>query len=317
MKMNIHTLLNACLKIDSFRKYKYILKKQIFFLAKTQINKAHILLIRSICYVLTYIIRPSVSLRKKLNFISGKRTFIPRQGDIYIATYPRSGTTWLQMILHQLSSNGELNFNHISEIMPYYERSFYINRDLNNLPSPRIFKTHLQYQDIYQKDAKYIYMERDGRDVITSFFHMHKTHLGFKGTFKDFFKLFMVGKLKSGSWFEHVAQWKEHANDFNVLYLCYEDLIDDLEGSIHKIANFCGYRIDLDRYPIILERSSFQYMKAHESKFDHITEITTEMGLTPNSFIRNGKAGTWKELLDVDQLIVFEQAVSDRSKNQA
>lgn len=277
---------------------------------KLRINVVFILYIRSICYLLTRIIRPLVSLRNYLNYISGRRAFIPRQGDIYIVTYPRSGTTWLQMILHQLSSNGKLNFNHISEVIPYYERSFYIDRDLNNFPSPRIFKSHLQYQDIYQKDAKYIYVERDGRDVITSFFHMHKTHLGFKGTFSEFFKLFMLGKWKYGSWFKHVAQWRVHAMDSNVLYLHYEDLIHDLDGSIQKIANFCGYSIDSTRYPIILERSSFLFMKKHESKFDYITEITTEMGLTQGSFIRQGKVGAWREQLDADQLNAFEQAAT-------
>jgi hypothetical protein len=39
--------------------------------------------------------------------------FVPRLDDIFIVTYPRSGTTWMQMILYQLTTDGALDFPHI------------------------------------------------------------------------------------------------------------------------------------------------------------------------------------------------------------
>ena len=66
-------------------------------------------------------------------------------------------------------------------------------------------------------------MARNGKDVLTSYFHFHRSHLGFKGTLDDFLQAFVRGKIGYGSWFQHVADWKKHAGDGNVLFLRYEE----------------------------------------------------------------------------------------------
>jgi hypothetical protein len=59
----------------------------------------------------------------RLNLLSGELLFVPRPGDLYIASYPRSGTTWLQMIVYHLMTNGDMSFDHISAVIPFFERS--------------------------------------------------------------------------------------------------------------------------------------------------------------------------------------------------
>src|SRR5215469_18574146 len=49
--------------------------------------------------------------------------FVPRPDDIFIATYPRSGTTWMQMLLYQLTSDGKMDMAHIAQHCPWFERS--------------------------------------------------------------------------------------------------------------------------------------------------------------------------------------------------
>lgn len=79
-------------------------------------------------------------LSKTLNDFRGRYLdFVPRDGDIFIVTYPRSGTTLMQMILYQLTTDGGMDFEHISEPCPYFERAIANRRDLEALPSPRIF----------------------------------------------------------------------------------------------------------------------------------------------------------------------------------
>ena len=80
-----------------------------------------------------------------LDALGGHMLLVPRADDIYVVSYPRSGTTWLQMILYQIMTDGDLNFGHISERVPFFERSLTVGRDLNALPSPRLFKTHYPY----------------------------------------------------------------------------------------------------------------------------------------------------------------------------
>ena len=76
------------------------------------------------------------------------------KNDIYISTYMRSGTTWMQMILYQLTTKGEMNFKHIYEVIPWIE--IYINpRKKFEMEGPmRIFKTHLDYKFFPRKFRK-------------------------------------------------------------------------------------------------------------------------------------------------------------------
>src|SRR5687768_8228060 len=53
-----------------------------------------------------------------------RASFQPRPDDIFIVTYPKSGTTLMQMILHQLKSDGEMNIPHINRVCPYLELEF-------------------------------------------------------------------------------------------------------------------------------------------------------------------------------------------------
>ena len=147
----------------------------------------------------------------EIDFKTGCMDFVPRSDDIFIVTYPRSGTTIMQMILHQITTDGNIDFEHIYQFSPWFERflSFDIMsiNDFDKLPSPRIFKSHLSYEQIPKGPCKYIYVARNGKDVVHSYYHLYKSHLGFKGDFSEFFIRFMQGKLLFGSWFKHVAGW--------------------------------------------------------------------------------------------------------------
>jgi hypothetical protein len=233
--------------------------------------------------------------------------FEPRADDLFIVTYPRSGTTWMQMILYQLATDGELDFEHIYQVCPYFEVSRAGSNGFTGVPEPRTFKSHLAYQDI-PKGCKYIYVARDGRDVAVSYYHFSRTHMGFRWTFDDFFDLFLQGKVESASWFEHVKGWWIHRNDPNVLFLRYEDLLHDLDSCLRRIIAFCDLEVDPARFPAIRERCSFAFMKAHERKFDHRFGMVCDQGMASNSFLRQGRAGTWKETLTSRQAARFARA---------
>lgn len=242
--------------------------------------------------------------------------FVPRPDDIFIVSYPRSGTTWLQMILHQLHSDGSMDFKHISQVIPFFER-IVLNGgpDPQTLKSPRIFKSHLPYRGMRSngpvsvpKGCRYIYIARDGRDVAVSYYHFHTSHLGLREPFERFFERFVRGNVQYGSWFRHVAGWWTHRNDANVLFLTYEELVRDLPAAVRRIADFCGLQISAAEYPRILARCSFGYMKQHEDRFDHLTEVMWAAGYRPNVFLRAGRAGTGRRELTSEQNASFESA---------
>lgn len=239
------------------------------------------------------------------------KSFVPRNDDIFIITYPRSGTTWLQMILYQLTTDGNMDFAHISQHVPFLEPALGKGRKLD-APSPRLFKTHLSYRMVPKGDCKYIYVARNGKDVAVSYYYYHKSHMGFGRDFNSFFNQFIRGKVGYGSWFTHVRDWWQHRNDPNVLFLTYEEMIEDLEAAIKKICAFCNIEIKPEALPGILERCSFSFMKHHESKFDTLMEMAWERRLQLNSFFRKGQTADWKEHLDSQQEKAFEKEFAAR-----
>jgi hypothetical protein len=238
--------------------------------------------------------------------------FLPRPDDTFIVTYPRSGTTWMQMILYQLTTDGSMDFPHIFEYCPSFENSIRSVGGFEGRPSPRLFKSHLPYRRLPKGPCRYIYIARNGKDVAVSYFHLHQSHLGYRGTFQEFFDQFMRGKVTRGSWFEHVRDWWRHRDDPNVLFLRYEDLFGDLEGCLRKIIAFCGFEIAPERFPTILARCSFSFMKEHESQFDLLTGMWWEQGRQPNAFLRNGRPGEGKERLTPQQTARFDRAFDEQ-----
>lgn len=229
-----------------------------------------------------------------VRFLRGWIEFQVRPDDIFVVSYPRSGTTWLQMILCQLLTDGRMAFDHISDFSPWFERSLAVGslqaRDLEAWPSPRVFKSHLPYAWV-PRGARSIYVVRNGMDVVVSYYHFYRSHLGFEGSFDTFFDRFLRGRVQYRSWFRHVAAWRAHADDAGVLLLSYRDLHRDLQGAVRRIIAFLDLEIDPARLPGILERCSFEFMKRHEDKFDHITVVMRERGLRPGGFIRAGRTG--------------------------
>ncbi|MBF0153450.1 MAG: sulfotransferase domain-containing protein [Magnetococcales bacterium] len=233
--------------------------------------------------------------------------FDARGDDIFVVTYPRSGTTLMQMMLYQLTTDGNMDFQHINGVAPWFERRILSNpeaamRYFATLPSPRVFKSHLPHSDTPKSRGRYIYVMRDGQDVLVSYYHFYRSHLSFQGSFDEFFEAFMKGQVQFQSWFQHVRGWWQHRHDPRVLFLRYEEVIADLAGSIRTVAGFCDIDIDPERFPVILERCGFPFMKRHEEKFDHTTGLALDRGYQLNAFIRQGKKGQGEGFLTRPQL---------------
>ncbi|KAH9381565.1 hypothetical protein HPB48_015851 [Haemaphysalis longicornis] len=88
---------------------------------------------------------------------------------------------------------------------------------------PGTIKTHFLFSMIpWSSEAKYIYVCRNPKDCVTSFFYHTRGFSGYRfqrGTFSTFFELFFDGQTDSGDYFDNVLGWYEHRNDPNVLFL--------------------------------------------------------------------------------------------------
>jgi hypothetical protein len=254
--------------------------------------------------------------RRIANFLRGRMELEVRPTDVFISSYPRSGTTLTQWILYLLTHDEQPDPAHLTKVSPWFERSLAIGElagsDLERFPSPRVFKSHLPRQWL-PDGARYIYVERDGLDVLVSYFHFYRAYLGFEGSLDEFHRRFMDGRVQYGSWFEHVAEWRERASDPDVLIVRYEDMLSDRKASIERMVEFLGWQRDERRVDRAVIESSFDAMKRRESVFDHATALLLERGVSPESFLRAGESGRGpSELTDAQVREIRERSSKGR-----
>lgn len=231
-------------------------------------------------------------LRRTAAFARGRALWQPRPSDVFVATYPRSGTTWMQYLLHLLVRPA-VEFQHINEVCPWLERSLAIGsvtpEALAGLPSPRIFKTHLLRQWL-PREGRFVVLVRDPADVAVSYYELYRALLGFRGSLDEFLRRFEAGRVQYGSWWAHVRSWERQAGP-DVLWVRYEALRADPAGELRRVAEFAGLPSDAERIAAAVAGASLPRMKALEERFDHATSLLHERGVRPRSFIGRGRGG--------------------------
>ncbi|KAF8768068.1 Sulfotransferase 1C2A like protein [Argiope bruennichi] len=216
------------------------------------------------------------------------------------------------------------------------------------MPRPGALKIHLPFHLTPWSDkAKYIYVTRNPKDCCVSYYHHMKNipgH-GFKGTFDQFFELFISGKIDYGDYFDHLMGWYEHRNDSNVLFLTYEQMKENPEASVLKLASFIDeekfakpLREDPEKLQNVLKYSSFKHMKESFNKgMDELftmspeeimksdlpetmkkmlaaTEQQSKEKPTGINFIRKGITGDWKNYFNEDQSRRMDEKFAERTK---
>ncbi|CAN8009802.1 unnamed protein product [Ixodes pacificus] len=203
-------------------------------------------------------------------------SYQPQEGDIFIVSYPKCGTTWVQYIAYNIFNDGVRppSMLDVFRSVPFLEHRGI--PDDKDLPRPVAMKTHLPFsKQPYSENAKYIYVSRNPYDCCVSFYNYVKTTRGHQfedGTFDEFFESFVRGKVIFGDYFDHLLSWYAHRSDPNVLFMTYEDLKKDTESCVLKVADFIGEECGrkLRDQPELLERIvsnvSLEAMKGLEKK---------------------------------------------------
>ncbi|XP_043850030.1 sulfotransferase 2A1-like [Dromiciops gliroides] len=158
--------------------------------------------------------------------------FKVRDKDVIIMSYPRSGTHWIIDILSLIYSKGDPTW---VKSVPCWKRSPWIEMKngiemVKNKSDPRLFSSHLPVQlfpkSYFTSKAKMIYVARNPKDVIVSFYHFNNQFLNSPSwlTFEHFFEGFLQENVMYGSWFDHIKQWLPMREEEKFLFLTYEEL---------------------------------------------------------------------------------------------
>lgn len=225
--------------------------------------------------------------------------FGEREDDIYIATYPKSGTTLMQMLVYQLTTDGQVDFEHIYDVSPWIRNEAYLKKEPKELPAPRIIKTHDPYRKFSRNTkGRFIYVMRDGKDVAVSMYHQQRNYNKADLEFETFFKHNYI-KRNEMNYFTFMKAWLRNKKKLPVLYVRFEDLVDNIDPIIYQVADFLGMEVNEALAERIRYHCSFEYMKANEDKFGE--QPPKKDNRIYDQFIRKGKVGEGKTMLSDQQ----------------
>jgi len=225
--------------------------------------------------------------------------------DIYIQTLHKSGTTLMQMMVYQLTTDGNMDFDHIYDVSPWTGNLAYLTKKdfegykqrLPNYGKRNIYKSHFEYS-FYKnvKKGKFIYVIRDVFDQINSYYHHFKNYYNPDLKFDEFVDKGIIEK-----WFKYNTEWIKNENENDIIYLNFEDIIESKLLIVNKLSDFLNIPMSEEKLERVLERSSFPFMKSNEKKFGE--QPQTKVSKVYNKFIRKGIAGEGKSMFTKEHII--------------
>ncbi|MCK4871341.1 MAG: sulfotransferase domain-containing protein [Phycisphaerales bacterium] len=248
-----------------------------------------------------------------------------RRTDILLASFPRSGNTW---VMDMLLRGGILTLSreayresvcHPEDLIPFSG----LNRSAVEALAKRwdgshlrVIKTHA-FPRLRWKRA--ICLHRDGRDVVTSYFFYlkSKNQLPEAITFSEFLwkdpdlkRCWLppvdsasdyAGRGPAGLWAQHVTFWRAAASFKRIHTTRYEDLLADPVGAMRAVFAYMSVERDDADIKRLVRETSFKKLRRTES-------ASAEKAKDPNRrFYRSGTRGNWREHFSLEDVEPFKE----------
>jgi hypothetical protein len=192
--------------------------------------------------------------------------------DIFIVTFPKCGTTWTQQIVHGLRTRGRMDFEEISFVVPFIEMANDLEMDLEapQVASPRAFKTHLPWSAV-PKGGKYICVVRDPADALLSGYYFLNGWFFERDSLdvREFAEeMFVKNPQRPDRYWPLLRAFWEHKDRDDVLFLCFEDMLQNHEKTVRRIAHFMNLAADDELIALATKQSTLEFMRRYPSQFD-------------------------------------------------
>lgn len=253
-------------------------------------------------------------------------TMETRDDDVWICTFPRSGTTMTIELVYLIQT---LDFEKANNIqlevrVPFLDCKddrfpFYKGKKvIDEMKSPRMIKSHLHHfllpEQLQKGKGKIIYVVRNPKDVVVSFFRLLKwtNQLDVEeNMFDRFFDSFVNGTAYACPWPKHVLGYWQRKDDPKVLFLRYEDIVKDMHSAIRRIANFLDRNLSDEDVSKIADHCNVQNMRANDMVNETYWKEIGYVSSDDISFINKGQPGKWHEKLSPEQITKMDELIRE------
>ncbi|KAJ1375221.1 Sulfotransferase domain [Sesbania bispinosa] len=264
-----------------------------------------------------------------------QKHFQAKDTDVIVATLPKSGTTWLKALtfaivnrqcFSSLENHPLLTFNS-HQLVPFFEFSIYGDfhdqiPHLSNMSERRLFGTHIPFsslaKSIKESNCKIIYICRNPFDNFVSgwmFVNKVKQESLPTLTLEDAFERYCKGITSFGPFWNHMlSYWKESiARPDKVLFLKYEDLKEDVNCQVKRVAEFLGCPFTREEecsgvVENIIKLCSFEKMKELEVN----TSRTLSRSVENKHFFRKAEIGDWENYLSPSMVEILSKITEEK-----
>ena len=217
------------------------------------------------------------------------------ESDVLIAGYPKSGNTWMQNLVTGIVYRVDPEYASdtlVQTWVPDVQGGAYYRRFV----TPMLFKSH---ELPTPKNRRVVYLLRDGRDVMVSYFH-HQEALG--GGNCNFLKMVReVEVLNPCKWHQHVTAWLANPYNAQMLVIRYEDLKSNPLNEMQRFCAFLGIERENSFLQSVVAKSSFDKMRQKEQTMGWANSDWPK----DKSFVRRGEVNSYKDEMPPEVLDAF------------
>nr|CAB3483474.1 unnamed protein product [Digitaria exilis] len=262
--------------------------------------------------------------------------FKPRRDDVFLVTYPKSGTTWLKALVftvlnrsvHPVSDAGHPLLSHnphgLVPFLEYPDRTMYPVMELEELPSPRLLSTHvppvLLPSGTLALGCRVVYLWREPKDVLVStWHHLHSVFQESGVEFEKAFELFCEGVSFYGPIWEHyLGYWNQSVRAPNsVLFLKYDEMMAQPAKHVKMLAEFLDVPFTSDEVNSgvveeVVKLCSFHYLKNLPVNSDGVAGPVGAVRTKNSIFFRKGEVGDWENHLTLEMAHKLDRIIEEK-----
>lgn len=212
--------------------------------------------------------------------------------DRLLASYPKSGNTWLRFMVGQVCAGRPLEWDELGDYVPMVDRTTSARWAFPD--GGRIVKTHHRRLRRYRVPSRQsVYIVRDGRDVAVSYYHHQRREGTADGEFGPWLGRFLAGSVdRYGSWADHVRSWSAaDGGPEGCMVVRYERMLAKPVDVLGEVLEHLGIPAEPAVLALVVEAHAADRLREREARSAYLAARHVGGG----SFVRAAGTSSWRD----------------------